>query len=156
MFMGLLEICWDGLDAVLIGRNIGGRREARRLKTSRRRRRRWASSQVGRVAGSVMALSRVLVGTPILLTWLRVVSSLPLIAIRMITISHGTYSDGMIPALCYNSGSQYCNISIQWENIQLQIDNLCIKPLVVHAWEVRKVEKRVISVAQHLQKILLL
>ena len=107
MFMGLLEACWDGLDAVLIGRSIGGRREARRLKTSRRRRRRWwASSKIGRVACSVVALSRVLVGTPILLTWLRVVSSLPLIAIRMITISHGTYSVGMIPALGYYSGSQ--------------------------------------------------
>ena len=125
MFLGLLEVGRNGFDAVLIGRSVGGgRREAWRLKTSRRRRRWWASSKIGRVASSVVALSRVLVGTPILLTWLRVVSSLPLIAIWMITISHGAYSVGMIPALGYYSGSQYCYTTSQWENIQLHIEEL--------------------------------
>ena len=107
MLMGLLEVGRNGFDAILIGRSVGGgRREARRLKTSRRRRRWWASSKIGRVASSVVALGRVLVGTPILLTWLRVVSSLPLIAIWMKTISHGSCTVSIIPALGYYSGSQ--------------------------------------------------
>ena len=114
MFMGLLEVGRNGLDAILVGRSIGvGRREAWMLKTSRRRRRWWASNKVGWVPSGVVALGRVLVGTPILLTWLRVVSSLPLIAIWMITISHGAYSVGMIPALGFYSGSQYCYTTSQ-------------------------------------------
>ena len=106
MLMGRMEVGWNGLDAVLIRRNIGGRREARRLKTSRRRRRWWASNKVGWVASGVVALGRVLVGARILLTWLRVVSSLPLIAIWMKTISHGSCTVSIIPALGYYSGSQ--------------------------------------------------
>ena len=107
MFMGLLEVGRNGLDAKLVGRSIVvWRREAWRLKTSRRRRRWWASNKVGWVASGVAALGRVLVGARILLTWLRVVSSLPLIAIWMKTISHGSCTVSIIPALGYYSGSQ--------------------------------------------------
>ena len=94
MFLSLLEVGRNGFDAELVWRHLpllvgGWRRKARGRKTSRRRRR-WASSEVGRVASMLMAMGSVLVGAPILLPRLRVVSSLPLVAVWMISISHGT------------------------------------------------------------------